>query len=142
MVTAVTNPDKIKELDELRKQKMGKNPNAVTDEAKIAELDEIRNDQKEKSFLTGVGEAVTEFFTGTKSTEFSDMPEIGEYKGDQAGKIALALNITPNIRSQAEIIENAFPGTNIFEDKFGNPIAVLPDGQSYYLNRPKLRFKT
>ena len=141
MVTAVTNPDKIKELDELRKQKMGKNPNAVTDEAKIAELDEIRNDQKEKSFLTGVGEAVTEFFTGTKSTEFSDMPEIGEYKGDQAGKIALALNITPNIRSQAEIIENAFPGTNIFEDKFGNPIAVLPDGQSYYLNRPGASFQ-
>ena len=141
MVTAVTDPDKIKELDELRKKKMGKNPNAVTDEAKIKELDEIRNDQKEKSFFTGVGEAVTEFFTGTKSTEFSDMPEIGEYKGDQAGKIALALNITPNIRSQAEIIENAFPGTNIFEDKFGNPIAVLPDGQSYYLNRPGASFQ-
>ena len=47
MVTAVTDPDKIKELDELRKKKMGKNPNAVTDEAKIAELDKIRNDQKE-----------------------------------------------------------------------------------------------
>ena len=141
MVTAVTNPEKIKELDELRKQKMGKNSKAVTDESKIAELDAIRNDQKEKSFLAGVGESVTEFFTGTKSTEFADMPEIGEYKGDQAFKIALALNITPNIRSQAEIIENAFPGTNIMEDKFGNPIAVMPDGQSYYLNKPGASFQ-
>ena len=48
MVKAVTDPNKIKELDELRKKKIGKNSNAVTDEAKIAELDAIRNDQKEK----------------------------------------------------------------------------------------------
>jgi|TARA_B100000085_G_scaffold285665_1_gene322961 hypothetical protein len=131
---------KDKKLIERLNKKLKKNEE-VTDPDLIKRLNEKSKDIEEKTFLSGVGEAVTEFFTGTKSTEFADMPEIGEYKGDQAGKIALALNITPNIRSQAEIIENAFPGTNIMEDKFGNPIAVMPDGQSYYLNKPGASFQ-
>jgi|TARA_R100000030_G_scaffold39206_2_gene29352 hypothetical protein len=141
MVTKVTDPDKIKELDEIRKKKLGINDNAITDEIKIKELDEIRLDKKEKNFLSGVGESIYEFFSGTKSTEFSDMPEIGEYVGEGAGKVALGMSITPNIRTQAQIIMEQIPGSNIMEDKFGNPIAVMPDGQSFYLNRPGASFQ-
>tara|TARA_R100001440_G_scaffold16293_6_gene27766 strand:- start:6490 stop:9120 length:2631 start_codon:yes stop_codon:yes gene_type:complete len=141
MVTKVIDPKKIKELDEIRKKKLGINDNAITDENKIKELDKIRLDKKEKSFLSGVGEAVYEFFSGTKSTEFSDMPEIGEYVGEGAGKVALGMSITPNIRTQAQIIMEQVPGSNIMEDKFGNPIAVMPDGQSFYLNRPGASFQ-
>ena len=144
MAELVTDEKILKKFYELKEGKSSKVPEGleeVKDQSIIDKFKEAKKDIEEKNFLSGAGEAVTEFFTGTKSTEFSDMPEIGEYKGDKAFKIGLALNLTPNIRSQAEIIENSFPGTNIFEDKFGNPIAVLPDGKSYYLNKPGASFQ-
>ena len=124
-----------------RLNKKSKKNDEVTDLDLIKRLNEKSKDIKEKTFLSGVGESVKEFFTGTKSTEFSDMPEIGEYKGEGAGTIALGLSITPNIRSQAQIIQAAVPGSNIMEDKFGNPIAVMPDGKSFYLNKPGASFQ-
>ena len=138
---AVTNQDLIDRLEQERKKKTGLDGDSVTDQNVIERLDKVREDSKEKSFLEGVGESVKEFFTGTKSTEFSDMPEIGEYKGEGALKVAAGLNLTPNIRSQAQIIQAQIPGSNIMEDKFGNPIAVMPDGQSFYLNKPGASFQ-
>ena len=140
-MAVVTDKKLIERLDKARNNKLGNNENAVTDQDLISRLDKARKENKEKGFLAGVGESVKEFFTGTKSTEFSDMPEIGEYKGEGAGKVALGLGITPNIRSQAQIIINAVPGSNIMEDKFGNPIAVMPDGKSFYLNKPGASFQ-
>ena len=140
-MAVVTDKKLIERLDKARNNKLGNNENAVTDQDLISRLDKVRKENKEKGFLAGVGESVKEFFTGTKSTEFSDMPEIGEYKGEGAGKVALGLSITPNIRSQAQIIINAVPGSNIMEDKFGNPIAVMPDGKSFYLNKPGASFQ-
>lgn len=140
-MAVVTDKKLIERLDKARNNKLGNNENAVTDQDLINRLDKARKENKEKGFLAGVGESVKEFFTGTKSTEFSDMPEIGEYKGEGAGTIALGLSITPNIRSQAQIIQAAVPGSNIMEDKFGNPIAVMPDGKSFYLNKPGASFQ-
>lgn len=137
----VTDKKLIERLDKARNKELGDNKNTVTDQDLISRLDKLRKENKEKSFLAGLGESVMEFFTGTKSTEFADMPEIGEFKGEGAGKIALGLSITPNIRSQAQIIQNAVPGSNIMEDKFGNPIAVMPDGKSFYLNKPGASFQ-
>ena len=140
-MSIVTDKKLIERLDKARNKKLGNNENAVTDQDLISRLEKARKENNEKSFLAGVGESVKEFFTGTKSTEFSDMPEIGEYKGEGAGTIALGLSITPNIRSQAQIIQAAVPGSNIMEDKFGNPIAVMPDGKSFYLNKPGASFQ-
>ena len=140
-MSIVTDKKLIERLDKARNKKSGNNENAVTDQDLISRLEKARKENNEKGFLAGVGESVKEFFTGTKSTEFSDMPEIGEYKGEGAGTVALGLSITPNIRSQAQIIRAAVPGSNIMEDKFGNPIAVMPDGKSFYLNKPGASFQ-
>jgi len=136
MVDVVKDKKLIERLD-----KESKKDQIVTDKDLIARLDQQSVELKEKSFLGGVGESVKEFFTGTKSTEFSDMREIGEYKGEGAGKVAIGLSVTPNIRSQAQIIQNQIPGSNIMEDKFGNPIVVMPDGESFYLNKPGASFQ-
>ena len=136
MVDVVKDKKLIERLD-----KESKKNQKVTDPDLIARLEKESAEVKEKTFLSGVGESIKEFFTGTKSTEFSDMREIGEYKGEGAGKVAVGLSITPNIRSQAQIIQNQIPGSNIMEDKFGNPIVVMPDGESFYLNKPGASFQ-
>ena len=114
----------------------------VTDPELISKLSTLSSENEEKSFLSGVGETVTEFFTGTKKTEFPEMKEIGEAKGTGAdATIALGLSITPNMQSQIDIILNAVPGSNVMEDRFGNPIIVMPDGESFYLNKPGASFQ-
>ena len=113
----------------------------VTDPKLREELFQMQKDQEEKSFLTGVGESVVDFFSGTKKTEFAELPEIGEYKGEGAAKVALGLSLTPNQRSQLDIILNQVPGSNPMEDKFGNLIVVMPDGKSFYLNKPGASFQ-
>ncbi len=105
------------------------------------ELLQIQKDQEDKSFLTGVGESIVDFFSGTKKTEFAELPEIGEYTGEGAAKVALGLSLTPNQRSQLDIILNQVPGSNPMEDKFGNLIVVMPDGKSFYLNKPGASFQ-
>ena len=116
----------------------------VTDPELLGKLNAKSTENEEKGFLAGVGESVTEFFTGTKKTEFPDMKEIGEVTSLTAGqeaKIGVGLSITPNMQSQIDIILNAVPGSNVMEDKFGNPIIVMPDGESFYLNKPGASFQ-
>jgi hypothetical protein len=134
---------KAKILEEFNKKNKTDTSNLekVTDPALVSKILEAQGDKKEKNFLSGVGETVTEFFTGTKKTEFPEMKEIGEAKTDADATIALGLSITPNQQSQIDIILNAVPGSNVMEDKFGNPIIVMPDGESFYLNKPGASFQ-
>ena len=134
---------KAKILEEFNKKNKTDTSNLekVTDPSLVSKILEAQGDKKEKNFLSGVGETVTEFFTGTKKTEFPEMKEIGEAKTDADATIALGLSITPNQQSQIDIILNAVPGSNVMEDKFGNPIIVMPDGESFYLNKPGASFQ-
>ena len=135
---------KAKILEEFNKKNKTDTNNLekVTDPELVTKILEAQGDKKEKNFLSGVGETVTEFFTGTKKTEFPEMKEIGEAKDTGAdATIALGLSITPNMQSQIDIILNAVPGSNVMEDKFGNPIIVMPDGESFYLNKPGASFQ-
>ena len=135
---------KAKILEEFNKKNKTDTSNLkkVQDPELISKILEAQGDKKEKNFLSGAGEAVTEFFSGTKKTEFPDMKEIGEAKDTGADfKIAMGLSITPNQKSQINIILNSVPGSNVMEDKFGNPIIVMPDGESFYLNKPGASFQ-
>jgi len=142
----VKDPELIKRLESKLKEEEKSNIDVtglkeVTDPELLGKLNALSTENEEKSFLAGVGESVTEFFTGTKKTEFPELKEIGEAKTDAAGTIALGLSITPNQQSQIDIILNAVPGSNVMEDRFGNPIIVMPDGESFYLNKPGASFQ-
>ena len=134
---------KAKILEEFNKKNKTDTSNLkkVQDPELISKILEAQGDKKEKNFLSGAGEAVTEFFTGTKKTEFPELKEIGEAKTDADFTIALGLSITPNQQSQIDIILNAVPGSNVMEDRFNNPIIVMPDGESFYLNKPGASFQ-
>ena len=108
----------------------------VTDPETIKRLDQVWNKQQEDADKEGFFSWVGDIFTGTKRTEYASMPEIGKYEGEGAVKAALGLLITPNQKSQAEIVMNAIPGSKIRTDKYDNPIVVMPDGKSFYLNKP------
>ena len=143
----VTDPELIKKLESKLKAEEKSNIDVtglkeVTDPELLGKLNALSTENEEKSFLSGVGETVTEFFTGTKKTEFPELKEIGEAKDTGAdATIALGLSITPNQQSQIDIILNAVPGSNVMEDRFGNPIIVMPDGESFYLNKPGASFQ-
>ena len=137
---------KAKILEEFNKKNKTDTSNLekVTDPELVSKILEAQGDKKEKGFLAGVGESVTDFFSGTKKTEFPDMKEIGEVTSvtvGQSAKIGIGLSITPNMQSQIDIILNAVPGSNVMEDRFGNPIIVMPDGESFYLNKPGASFQ-
>tara|TARA_R110002051_G_scaffold257933_1_gene316994 strand:+ start:854 stop:3241 length:2388 start_codon:yes stop_codon:yes gene_type:complete len=137
---AVTDPKLIKELDELRLKNVGSNIKSsgetIDDPDLIKELDDIRLQNTFKGKITKTSNAVADFFSGTKKTEFPDMPEIGEYTGEGAGMSAVGLLITPNQKSQAQIIQSQVPGSEIFKDRFDNIIVTMPDGKNFYLNKP------
>ena len=137
---AVTDPKLIKELDELRLKNVGSNIKSsgetVDDPDLIKELDDIRLQNTFKGKITKTSNAVADFFSGTKTTEFPDMPEIGEYKGEGALAVGTGLLITPNQKSQAQIIQSQVPGSEIFKDRFDNIIVTMPDGKNFYLNKP------
>ena len=137
---AVTDPKLIKELDELRLKNVGSNIKSsgetVDDPDLIKELDDIRLQNTFKGKITKTSNAVADFFSGTKTTEFPDMPEIGEYKGEGALASAAGILITPNQKSQAQIIQSQVPGSEIFKDRFENIIVTMPDGKNFYLNKP------
>lgn len=82
----------------------------------------------------------SDFFSGTKRTEFPDVPELsglGEYGVGTAAKIIAGIALTPNQKAQAQIIQaQAGKGTKIVQDKFENPMVVMPDGKTFYLNKP------
>ena len=137
---AVTDPKLIKELDELRLKNVGSSIKSsgetVNDPDLIKELDDIRLQNTFKGKITKTSNAIADFFSGTKKTEFPDMPEIGEYTGEGAGMSALGLLITPNQKSQAQIIKSQIPNSEIFKDRFDNIIVTMPDGKNFYLNKP------
>ena len=137
---AVTDPKLIKELDELRLKNVGSNIKSsgetIDDPDLIKELDDIRLQNTFKGKITKTSNAVADFFSGTKTTEFPDMPEIGEYKGEGALAIGTGLLITPNQKSQAQIIKSQVPDSEIFKDRFDNIIVTMPDGKNFYLNKP------
>lgn len=139
----VTDPELIKKLDAERTKKtvieegVTEGRKAVTDPELIKKLD---NERTKKTIGEGLLSSIGNFFTGTKTTEYPDLPEIGELnKGVsemQKFKIASGLFLTPSQKAQAEIVQAQIPGTSVLTDKFDNPIVVLPDGQSFYLNKP------
>jgi len=146
-MTLVTDPKIIKELDEIRLKKkpievLGneiKEENIITNEEDIKKLDDIRQGKTVTGKIKKAAGAVADFFTGTKKTEFVDMPEIGEANLEDIGasiKISAGLLINPNQKSQAQIIQAQVPGSEIFKDKFDNIIVTMPDGKSFYLNKP------
>ena len=140
---AVTDPKIIKELDEIRLKNLEpKNKSSgetVNDADLIKELDDIRLQNTFKGKITKASNSVADFFSGTKKTEYPDMPEIGSANTEtvgQAFKIAAGLLITPNQKSQAQIIQSQVPGSAIFKDRFNNIIVTMPDGKNFYLNKP------
>lgn len=130
---AVTDPKLIKELDELRLKNVGSSIKSsgetVNDPDLIKELDDIRLQNTFKGKITKASNAVADFFSGTKKTEFPDMPEIGEYTGEGALAVGTGLLITPNQKSQAQIIQSQVPDSKIFKDRFDNIIVTMPDGK-------------
>ena len=140
---AVTDINLIKELDEIR---LGGRPEIVeqggtqiTDPDLIKDLDKIRTGKTVRGRITQATGTISDFFSGTKKTEYADMPEIGDAdsgSGYTNLKIAAGLLINPNQKSQAQIIQSQIPGTEIYKDKFDNLIVTLPDGKSFYLNKP------
>ena len=146
-MTLVTDPKIIKELDEIRLKKKPievfgneiKEENIITNEEDIKKLDDIRQGKTVTGKIKKAAGAVADFFTGTKKTEFVDMPEIGEANLEDIGasiKISAGLLINPNQKSQAQIIQAQVPGSEIFKVKFDNIIVTMPDGKSFYLNKP------
>ena len=131
----VTDPELLKKLNAPAQ------PLKVTDPELLKKLN---SGDKQEGFITSTARKVYDFFDGTKRTEYEDMPEIGSYKAQSASvaaKIALGLNLTPDQKTQAQIIQAQVPGTTILNDKFGNTIAKFPDGQAFYLNKPGASFQ-
>ena len=145
---AITDPNLIKKLDELRLQGrpeiIEEGGTQVTDENLIEELDKIRSGKTVKGRVSRAAMSIADFFSGTKKTEYAEMPEIGEADAPTIGKalkISAGLLLNPNQKSQAQIIQSQIPGTEIFKDKFDNLIIRLPDGKNFYLNKPGASFQ-
>jgi hypothetical protein len=108
----------------------------VEDENIISQFNKLETEEGIENTVKKSLGAVKEFFTGTKKTEYPEIPEIGSYKGTGAAKIAAGLLINPNQKAQAEIIQAQVPGSKILKDSFDNIIVAMPDGKSFYLNKP------
>jgi len=109
-------------------------------------LEKLNEGTEEPGIIKRTATKIYDFFDGTKRTEYEDLPEIGSYKGEgltseQKRNIALGLNLTPNMKAQADIIKAQVPGATIVSDKFENPIVLFPDGKSFYLNKPGASFQ-
>ena len=109
-------------------------------------LEKLNEGTEEPGIIKRTATKIYDFFDGTKRTEYEDLPEIGSYKGEgltseQKRNIALGLNLTPNMKAQADIIKSQVPGATIVSDKFENPIVLFPDGKSFYLNKPGASFQ-
>ena len=136
----ITNPEIIKEFEKKKLSDTGIEglslSNEVNDPEIVKKFQEQKKDQTiEGSVKKSLG-AIKEFFTGTKRTEYPELPELGSYKGEGALKVAIGTMINPNQKAQAEIIKAQIPGSEIVQDKYENIIAVMPDGKSFYLNKP------
>ena len=86
--------------------------------------------------------ATSDFFSGTKTTEFSELEEFGYAKDSdaptvgKAAKIATGMLLTPNVRTQMDIIKSQIPEVTFTKDKYDNIIVFMPDGKPFYLNKP------
>ena len=86
--------------------------------------------------------ATSDFFSGTKRTEFSELEEFGYSKDSDAPtvgkafKIATGMLLTPNVRTQMDIIKSQIPEVTFTKDKYDNIIVFMPDGKPFYLNKP------
>jgi len=127
--------DKTKETDESNQIDFGDKKEITNPEIINAFEKEVEGSTIKGSIVKATG-AISDFFSGTKKTEFADMPEIGEYSGEGAGVVAVGTLINSNQKAQAQIIQAQIPGSEIFKDKFENLIVTMPDGQSFYLNKP------
>ena len=108
----------------------------VKDENIITQFNKLENEEGIESTVKKSLGAIKEFFTGTKRTEYPELPEIGAYKGKGAAKIAAGLLINPNQKAQAEIIQAQIPESKILKDSFDNILISMPDGKTFYLNKP------
>tara|TARA_R100001440_G_scaffold39968_1_gene59574 strand:+ start:982 stop:3354 length:2373 start_codon:yes stop_codon:yes gene_type:complete len=141
-MTIVKNKKLIDELNALSSEKTLSIPEGsevITDENLIKDLNNIADGNTfSGKFKSSIG-AIKEFFTGTKKTEFPELPEIGDLKledGKANAAITAGLLINPNQKAQAQIIQSQIPDSKIFQDKFNNIIVSMPDGKSFYLNKP------
>jgi hypothetical protein len=127
----MSDKDLIKQLLDLEK---------IQDEGEAGTIEqETALEENEAPDKDNIFDTISDIFTGTKRTEYASMPEIGAADAGSLGKnikAAGGLLLTPNQRSQAQIIQAAVPGSAIREDKFGNVIVNMPDGKNYYLNKP------
>jgi len=108
----------------------------IEDENIINQFNKLENEEGIESTVKKSLGAIKEFFTGTKRTEYPELPEIGSYKGKGAAKIAAGLLINPNQKAQAEIIQTQIPESKILKDNFDNILIAMPDGKTFYLNKP------
>ena len=148
----VTDPKLIEELNASQKNQLtmdskGVSREPVTDPDLIKELNLEANKKTVTEKGEGLLSSIGDFFTGSKSTEFKDLEEIGSANLGKFGvssepeiganaKIALGLLLTPDQKAQAEIIQAQVPGTTVTADRFKNTIITFPDGKSFYLNKP------
>jgi hypothetical protein len=110
--------------------------NEITDPKIIEKFNQQKLEQTVEGRVKKAYGGVKDFFTGTKKTEYPELPEIGSYKGPGAFTTGVGLLINPNQKAQAEIIQSQVPGSKILKDKFENLIVAMPDGKSFYLNKP------
>lgn len=122
---------------------------------KTSQLSDAQNQEIESAYQQslksgegpkGIVQTVANWFTGSKSTEFPEMQAFAPtnilspaYEGQGIGtrlKILTGAMLTPDLKTQSDIILNQIPGSSMASDKFGNPIVVMPDGKTFYLNKP------
>ena len=108
-MTKVEDTSLIKELREKSGNNLPNNLIKETDESIIAVLKD-KKEQQAPSFLNKSLTAISDFFTGTKKTEYADLPEIGEYKGQGNLKLPLDLIITLDRKLQPELLQYNLQG--------------------------------
>ena len=104
-------------------------------------IQQAKSNTEQQEDTDDIFDKTADLFSGTKRTEFAAMPEIGSYTGEGSFTTAVALSLTPDQKSQAEIIQKAIPGAAVREDKYGNAIINVPDGRNFYLNKPGASFQ-
>ena len=121
------------------------NKSSTVEDDKNQEIEALyQQTLKTPSGPKGLVETVANWFTGSKSTEFPDMPAFAPTyihspanEGQGIGtrhKVLAGAMLTTDLKTQSDIILNQIPGSSMASDKFGNPIIVMPDGKTYIKN--------
>ena len=61
---------------------------------------------------------------------------MANHSKSKAFKIATGMLLTPNLRTQMDIIKSQMPEVTFTQDKYNNIIVFMPDGKPFYLNKP------